>query len=180
MQKVDMKEFGDELEWYKENYRDQYDNLPFLMGEVKPEDQARYNHLCDMIEALRDQYHDYEAFRRTKDKNERIVKKQAEAVKKGKDWHWVIDQLDIGPASYKYSVTHDEGVAALHKQLMFQNKTRVIVTDMKSGRALKFNSISEAERAYGFSKSGLSQNLRRNNRSEDQILYRGRYKVERW
>lgn len=180
MQKVDIKEFGDELYWYETAYPEQYKELPFLMGEVEPEGQARYNHLCDMIKALRKQYKEHTPFEKSDAKNERIIEKQVEAIQLDKDYKWVMQELGLSRSSYRYSVTHNDEVAALHKQIMrIHNAVRVMVTDTKEGRTFKFKTLREAEKAYGITKGGIGQYLKRAEKNKG-LLFHDRFKIERW
>lgn len=178
---VDMQEFCQLENWYRTTYPDLYLEYDFLDDDGCPDGEtatAKYKKLQGMVKELREKYHkpnqSYDNFAIEAE----IYEKQKEALEKGKNWHWVLDELHISKSSYLYHLRKNGALKVMHKKIpagVKQTGVRLTVKDLKKDKVMRFDSIREAERALGLTDRALYNYLKR----RPVQPYLKRYEVER-
>ena len=131
-----------------------------------------------MIKEMRKNYHkpnhSYDSFAIEAE----IYEKQKEALEQGEGWHWVLDELHLSKSTYNYHLRKNGALRAMHKKIpavVKRTGTWITVKDLKKDKAMRFKSISEAERKLDLGNRALYNYLRRRQGKP----YLKRYEVER-
>ena len=177
---IDMKEFCQLENWYRTTYPDLYLEYDFLDDDGCPDGEtatAKYKKLQAMIKEMRASYHKPGQSVDNFAIEAEIYAKQKEALERGENWHWVIENVPISRSSYLYHVRKNSALKVMHQKLPSFKRPGVEITikDLKLGKAMHYISIQAAERALGFKAHALHNYLKR----RQEKPYLGCYEVER-
>lgn len=178
---IDMEEFCQLENWYRTTYPDLYLEYDFLDDDGCPDGEtatAKYKKLQEMIKEMRASCHkpgqsvDHFAI------EAEIYAKQKEALERGENWHWVIENVPISKGGYFYHVRRNSALKVMHQKIPTEVRVqgiKITVKDLKLGKVMHYNSIQAAERALGFTSHAIHNYLKRRSKKP----YLGRCEFER-
>lgn len=178
---IDMEEFCQLENWYRTTYPDLYLEYDFLDDDGCPDGEtatAKYKKLQEMIKAMRASYHKHGKSVDNFTIEAEIYEKQKEALERGENWHWVIENVPISRSGYLYHIRKNGALKVMHQKIPTGVRTqgvKITVKDLKLGKVMHYDSIQAAERALDFKAHALHNYLER----RQQKPYLGRYEVER-
>lgn len=156
----------DNWKWYEQNYPFEFRNKDLLDGEVKPEDQARYDQFKQQVIQYRGSDDILEHDRRTPQwfqANYRIIRLLKEALRRGKSVSWVKQRAGVSESTYNRHLYLSEEVNALHTKLKkqdqsFGKKSVTVCIDMKTYKRYEFDSRKACDHYFGWPR-GVSSTM---------------------